>query len=337
MSSALQTEVVVSYTVFSVILLLILLFHFWRQRFVKEVDGESMKLFKYLQLWHVSYIIIMLPTLRCILVMTWHFMPSILNNNSCEILIRIDATVWFAIQGFIHLFVAMRTRLNSFDSNNNSNSNSNSNNNGNNATMLFKIAIMLVFLDFFPMFFTLSGSAFDVIHINSTCKPINISLILIIATICSSVIIGLYSLFALVIPLQKYIKIVNKLDSNDKFLRTLVNKIVIYSSTMIISTLTVTFVVAFIKDYVEIVTALDNIINCYCVVLQFRDINTEHIQSKYGTTIISCLQFECIMCRINEKNNNKTFKTSVDMSTTKQSNTIANDTEKYIKTLQLYT
>eukprot|EP01084_Bolivina_argentea_P278552 475917_1 len=99
--------------------------------------------------------------------------------------------------------------------------------------------------------------------------------------------------------LQQYIKLENKLDPDNASLKYLVIKIIIYSTIMIISTVVITFIIAFIEDYIEIVTALDNIINCYCIVLQFKDINVNKINSKYISKLIACLQCKCIMCCIN--------------------------------------
>eukprot|EP01084_Bolivina_argentea_P131762 232540_1 len=191
-----QTRDVISYGTCSLILLLILLFHSFRIRYITKTAFKR-KLFKYIQLSHVSFIIIIISTFRCILLTTWHLLPQFLNNKSCQILIIIDASCWFSCQGFIHLFIAMRSRLNSLLPTSSPKR----------TNIWFNIGLILIIFDFLIMFFILTGNAFDVEYINHTCQPLNISIILIIGTMCSAVIIGCYSLFVFVIPLQKYIKL----------------------------------------------------------------------------------------------------------------------------------
>eukprot|EP01084_Bolivina_argentea_P278553 475918_1 len=134
---------------------------------------------------------------------------------------------------------------------------------------------------------------------------------------CSSVIIGCYSLFVFVIPLQKYIKLEQtlKIAPADRFIEKLVIKILIYSTIMTMTTVLSTLIIAMIEDYVEVVSALDNIINSYCILLQFRDININDINSTYLQRIVWILQCGCCCCFLNKYETERTLAELITVKT----------------------
>eukprot|EP01083_Nonionella_stella_P073941 200255_1 len=128
----------------------------------------------------------------------------------------------------------------------------------------------------------------------SICQS-NTSLLRIIGTLWSSVVIGLYCLCGFIYPLRKYLKTGRTYGANDALVRYLLLKIIIYTIIMISTTIISASIFVISNDSIptELVTAINYVINSYCMILQFKDLDIKHIQSQSIQSIVSCLQCSC--------------------------------------------
>lgn len=123
------------------------------------------------------------------------------------------------------------------------------------------------------------------------CIELNISIICFIWLGISDFVIGLYCLFAFVLPLRKYIKLEQKTNGpND--LAVLARKILIFSGLMLISTMVITTLAAIFNSIASFVYIVDWCINSICIVNQFGNVDINSVPRKYRR-FISCLQCDC--------------------------------------------
>ena len=135
---------------------------------------------------------------------------------------------------------------------------------GNLRSIWFKIGLILILSDVLYLIYSVSGiPIFDSVHHDASCKIIHVTLSLYIWFAMNDFVIGLYCLFAFILPLRKYIKLANKSNSmhidvnnnkiNDPNLRSIATRIMVYSSIALISTMTVTVITAVIKESASLV------------------------------------------------------------------------------------
>eukprot|EP01083_Nonionella_stella_P073940 200253_1 len=280
------TAVKATYSICSIISLFILSFHAYRMKQVsQEKTSHSIinRILQCLSLAYVSYIILLLPTFRFIFMTIWYSAPSIFNAIPCQTIGIANAAMWFTTQTFIHLFIAMRSRLNPSTITSHQNT-----------TIYYNIGLMLIFSEFLFMFYTLSNTTFELGNA-SICQSANASLLRIIGTLWSSVVIGLYCLCGFIYPLRKYLKTGRTYGANDALVRYLLLKIIIYTIIMISTTIISASIFVISNDSIptELVTAINYVINSYCMILQFKDLDIKHIQSQSIQSIVSCLQCSC--------------------------------------------
>eukprot|EP01084_Bolivina_argentea_P026683 49658_1 len=266
----------------------LLFFHIYRMHKTKQ-RGDfkgGYTLCKIIQLEHVSYIIIissLLISLITIATKIFEIYFNFLTDNICQIVENTNLILTLVSQFGIHLFVAMRSILSSTDMHN--------------PSVWFKIGLCLVLTDILLIISPFIFTVLETVHINGSCvlqpKPV----IFILWIMIQDSIIGIYSLCVFVIPLIKLISWEQQTThtNNDFTLQSIVHKVIICSTIMILSTM-ITMTIQAILGPIPTLAANPFIINAYCVVLQFADIRINDIKSPLCQVFIGIIQ--CDSCNV---------------------------------------
>eukprot|EP01084_Bolivina_argentea_P217384 369099_1 len=291
-----------------IVLSLLLIFHTYKMHMVQQ-RGGGLVLCKIVQLKHVSYMIIICSLIIPLLTMSTKILDhyfNFLNLKLCHLVENINLILQLITHFGIHLFVAMRSILSSSDVKH--------------PSIWFKIGLLLVSTDILLLMFPFLFTVLQTTHINGGCIVQSKSLLFIFWIMIQDSIIGIYSLCVFVIPLKTLISWEQKntvnisgsrttrgrigsnsnidtMPSNhnkdqDFTLQIIVQKVITCSTIMILSTMITLAIQAILGP--ELATFVPNpfVINSYCVVLQFADIETDN-KSSFYTIIMGLIQCSC--------------------------------------------
>ena len=140
--------------------------------------------------------------------------------------------------------------------------------------------------------------------------------------------VNIYSLILFVLPLNKLIKFEKELKNGDSSgsIKIIVQKVLIYSIIMIAMNLFLCLAIILITAINSISQSVHSIIapmiiftDCYCVIMQFDDINLDNIKSQCLKRIIIVIQCNRCCIKLYDKNSNVTNnKQHIELSVVKE-------------------
>ena len=259
-----------------------LLFHYLRLRFVDGTKSgrSSARICKIVTIVRVSYLIFIAYTIRlaipAVMISINLFIPY-LNENICYFTKRAELSIVIIGRTLVHLFVAMRSRFGSRATSKNK---------------LYKLGLSFLILDVL-LFGYMSSPILDIQtgYENGQCVTISLTPIVLLWLAFNDLFIGIYSLFAFILPLRRLILNNNKENVQD--LTDLIKRIVIYSIIALFITLFSILVSMIIPSLGAFLSPLSSTVTIYCIIMQFSNIPLRKIKSQCLRLIVSIFQLSC--------------------------------------------
>ena len=257
------------------------LFHYFR---LNLVDGSkskrsTAKICKIITIVRVSYMMFIAYTVRlaipAIIISINLFLPY-LNDDICYFSKRTELSVIILGRTLVHLFIAMRSRLSTHSL----------------KSKYYKIGLYFIFLDVL-LFIYMSSPLFtniNVKYIDYQCVTVNITPIVLLWLLFNDLFIGIYSLFAFVLPLRRLINSTETNKENMNDLTKLIKKIIIYSIIALFVTFFLILFTVMTPRLGAFLSPVSSTVTIYCIIMQFSNIKLKKLKSPYLRIIISMIQ-----------------------------------------------
>ena len=232
---ALLVAYLISEWIHVVLQILMIIFHAYRLSFVAPSKSRrSATLCKVITLTTVSYAIMAANTGRFLFmtsITTVNAFTPYLNDTNCYYIKRMQFSIIILSRLFVHLFVAMRSRLSTTHT----------------KSKWYKLGLWFLILDILLFLFAVSPvPQFTVQEIDGVCITVTLPKVIMLWLLFNDIFIGLYSLFAFVLPLRRLINTNDKENVED--LAFMVKKIITFSSiALFITVLMIMVTIAFIS------------------------------------------------------------------------------------------
>ena len=284
-----------------------LLFHYSRLRFVdgSKKGRSTAKICKIITIVRVSYLIFVAYTIRLAiptLMVSINMIYPYLNQSICYFIKRAELCTVIFGRTLVHLFIAMRSRFGTRSVNN----------------RWYKFGLSFLFLDVL-VFLYMSSPFLDIktAHEYGQCVTITITPIVLLWLAFNDLFIGIYSLFAFILPLRRLVLNNNKENVQD--ISDLIKRIVIYSIIALFITLISILVSMSVPGLGQFLSPLSSTVTIYCIIMQFSNIPLKKLKSKYLRLIVSIFQLSCMDYSTLKRGDDMVMMTSIHKNATKNS------------------
>eukprot|EP00483_Globobulimina_turgida_P001937 UN01939 len=186
----------------------------------------------------------------------------------------------------LHLFVAVRSQIVRNET----------------SSIWFKIGLVMIMSDVLYILYILSGIPIIISAQNEVlCALTEVSLSVYIWFAMNDFVIGCYCLFAFIVPLRKYVLLegdgeeytvtkdaeIQKTNNNSE-LKTLITRIMIYSSIALVSTMITTVVSSIVHESAGPLFGIDSVINAVCVIFQFSASDRDTTNNSFTLCPCNC-------------------------------------------------
>lgn len=269
------------------------LFHYSRLRLVDgtKSNRSSAKVCKIITIVRVSYLIFIAYTIRLAIPA---FMVSInvihpyLDDTICYFAKRGELSMIILGRTLVHLFVAMRSRFGSRSTSKNK---------------WYKLGLSFLFLDILLFGYISSPLlAIQTGYIDGQCVTQSLTPIVLLWLAFNDLFIGIYSLFAFILPLRRLILNNNKENVQD--LTDLIKRIVVYSIIALFITILSILITMMTPVLGAFLSPLSSTVTVYCIIMQFSNIPLRKIKSQCLRLIVAIFQLSCKQYMVIKHENN---------------------------------